>query len=319
MPKSELLPAGEIVDAEIVEDGAVDAPIVIDAPGFYDLTSEVYHGDPIEGGSLSYSSAKVLLQPAGPARFDWRRKHPRAPKREFDLGHAVHTLILGKGEGIVVAEGFDSWRKAEAQKQRDAAYAAGLVPLLPRQWDKVKAIAVEALAHPLLAEWLAVGRPEVSMFWRHPAGIWLRGQMDWMHPDLTLDVKTTTRLGAEEFSRHAFGLRYGMQGWLYRFLRAELEGAELKPFYNAVVEVADDEPPLVHVVEMDADYFELGRIDMERAIALYGECTQTGHWPAYPTDITPISPPAWALHRLRDERGLAIADEIETYLREKDS
>lgn len=49
---------------------------------------------------LSPNGAKKLLQPAGPARFDYERSHPRRPEPKFDMGKLVHRIVLGAGEEI---------------------------------------------------------------------------------------------------------------------------------------------------------------------------------------------------------------------------
>ena len=53
-------------------------PSIVDA-----LPDELYHADPIPGGSLSSTGARLLVK--SPAKFDWQRSHPQPPKKAFDL------------------------------------------------------------------------------------------------------------------------------------------------------------------------------------------------------------------------------------------
>ena len=114
--------------------------MTITDPGIYQLTAEEYHADPVEGGSLSSTGARMLTPPRAPARFHYYRSHPRPPKQAFDFGHAVHADVLGVGGEVVVLE-FDNYNTKAAQLQRDEAYAAGQVPMLAPEMDRVRAAA----------------------------------------------------------------------------------------------------------------------------------------------------------------------------------
>ena len=58
----------------------------------------------------------------------------------FTLGSAAHRLILeGTGDGIVLIDKPD-YRTKEARVSRDAALAAGSIPLLPHEYDQVVAM-----------------------------------------------------------------------------------------------------------------------------------------------------------------------------------
>ena len=92
--------------------------LVITEPGVYDIPEGAYHADPVPGGSLSRSGAKLLLQ--SPAKFDWRRTHGVKPKRAWDIGTAAHTEVLGTGAEMVVpvdASGvpYEAWTTKDAK------------------------------------------------------------------------------------------------------------------------------------------------------------------------------------------------------------
>ena len=64
--------------------------IELTEPGQYGgVTPEVYHADPVFGGSLSSSGARALLPPSCPALFRHKQLHGEPPKAEFDFGHAA--------------------------------------------------------------------------------------------------------------------------------------------------------------------------------------------------------------------------------------
>lgn len=150
-----------------------------------ELSLEDYHEDIVPGGSLSSSGARALLDPGCPAQFDYDRKHPQAAKKEFDLGTAAHTLILGNGADLVEvpAKRWDSIAvKAEVRAIRDA----GKIPLKTAELEQVKAMAAALLRHPTAAAIFdpASGMPEQSMYWRDPiTGVICRARPDWLrHP-----------------------------------------------------------------------------------------------------------------------------------------
>ena len=140
---------------------------VITRPGVYDLSEHAYHADPVPEGSLSVSGAKRLLPPSCPARFAWERRHERAERRVFDLGHAAHRLVLGAGAELMVVDA-ENWRTRAAQQARDAAYAAGTTPLLRHEYDAVQAMATALRDHPVAGRLFTAGRgrPEQSLFWQ---------------------------------------------------------------------------------------------------------------------------------------------------------
>jgi hypothetical protein len=144
-----------------------------------DLPEEQYHADPVPGGSLSSGGARTLLEPGGPAKFDYGRNHPRASTKAFDLGHAAHTMALGVGAGLVVVDARD-WKTKAAQEAKAEAYALGGVPVLSADFQRVAAMVDAIKAHPIAgALILAEGDAEQSLFWiDQDTGVWCRARHD---------------------------------------------------------------------------------------------------------------------------------------------
>ena len=157
----------------------------ISGPGVYPgMPAEQYHGDPApaaDGGSLSSSGATKLVPPGTGAGFDyWRRNGDERTTEALNFGQAAHAHVLTEGAGIVVVEAAD-WRTNDAKAQRDAALAAGRIPILPKHRRQVEEMARALREHPIAARLLAPdrGAPEVSLFWRHPeTGRWCRARPD---------------------------------------------------------------------------------------------------------------------------------------------
>ena len=284
----------------------------VEAPGLYDLEAAEYHADPIAEGSLSQSRAKVLLEEGGPAKFKAAQDGPRVEKKEFDEGTAVHALLLGKGQERLELVDADDYRTKAAQVARDAAYAAGKTPLLPKQLAAVRRIVDQV--NPAIREMFTEGDAEVSMFWQHPSGLWLRGQMDYYIPGVgILDLKTMRDTTNRGFARATWDLRYYMQAAWYRRGVEALTG-ELLPYTIVGIEKAT--PYLARAKQLSEDYLALGEAHMDRAIATYLHCVETDQWPGHSPEVETLNPPPWAGADLANATIAALEALIESDLNE---
>ena len=150
--------------------------------GVYDgMPEDAYHADPVPGGSLSASGAKLLLPPSCPARYHYDRTFGRPPKAEFDYGTAAHKYVLGTGPEIVPVDAPD-WRTNAAKEARDQARFEGKVPLLTGTLGPVMGMAAAIRRHPQAGALLDPerGMPEQSLFWiDEDTGIWRRARLDF--------------------------------------------------------------------------------------------------------------------------------------------
>src|SRR3990167_7742109 len=76
----------------------------------YGIDEDRYHSDPCIVPSLSASTAKLLCErsPEHAHYFHPRLGgNQRAPKKEWDRGHLVHALLLGRGKDIAIIEAGD--------------------------------------------------------------------------------------------------------------------------------------------------------------------------------------------------------------------
>lgn len=262
----------------------------ITEPGlYYDMPVDVYHADPVPGGSLSATRAKLLLDEGGPAKFRHRADRGQEPRAEFDMGHAAHALVLGKDADALVLIDADSWRSKDAREARDVAHAAGKTPLLPSQMRIAEDMA-EALTRNRYAVESLQGEAEVSMFWKHHTGLWLRGRADVIGECIG-DYKTTADASAYGFTKAVWRYRYHMQAAWYRALHLWITGTRLP--YRLVAQ-EKTAPYLVSVWEPTEDYLALGFADMTDAIATYLTCLDEDRWPGYPDEVQILTPPEWA-------------------------
>lgn len=269
-------------------------------PGVYDLPEAAYHADPAPQPSLSSGIAKVLLSRS--PRHAWMQ-HPRlnpAYREErdtkFDIGKAAHALLL---QGEVAVEHIDAedYRTKAAQQARDAAYAAGKIPLLPAQWHDVKAMVAAAraqlAAHKEAADAFTNGKPEQTLIWQE-GGIWCRARLDWLpNGGVTFyDYKTTSSsANPDVWTRTAYDGEHDLQVALYRRgIRAVLGIAE--PRFRFVVQ--ETEPPYaLSVIELSPAAIDYADKRIREAIEIWRRCLETDTWPGYPAHIAYIDPPAW--------------------------
>lgn len=278
----------------------------ITEPGVYDLPDDVYHADPVPGGSLSSSGARKLLPPSCPALFAYEREHGRPPKSEFDIGHAAHKLVLGVGPELVVVDAGD-WRTKAAKEHRDAAHADGKVPLLVHEHEQVQGMAAALRAHPIASALFRpdAGKPEQSLFWPdEPTGIWRRGRLDWLPGNrnggrlIVPDYKTTGSAEPGSLARSIANFGYFQQAAWYLEGVAALGLADNAAFLFVCQEKT--QPYLVTVVELDYDALRIGFDRNRRAVEVYAECVARDEWPAYTNDIEQISLPSWAARQFEE-------------------
>ena len=269
------------------------------APSYIDgLPAEEYHADRT---SISSSGLRALLAPGCPAQFKYDRDHPQPPKREFDLGNAVHTAVLGEGHDIVEIQHPD-YKKLDARADRDAAYADGKVPLLPKEKQQVDAMAAAIRQHPLAGALFAPGSgiAERSIYWTDPAtGVRCRIRPDWLKSLgddlLCVDYKTCRAADPDAVSKAIRDHAYHQQDALYTDgLEAWRPGKIARFIFVFQSKTA---PHLITVRELDIQSRDIGRARNQRALRIYADCEQTGIWPDWtgPIDTIPtISLPSWA-------------------------
>ncbi len=272
--------------------------------GSFNISFTDYLADPCPEPSLSRSTIVDLLD--SPARAWWNhpRLNPNLPKEKektiFDIGEAAHNLLLEGGRSISVVDGFDDWRKKEAQLLRDTAREDGKIPLLSKQYLEVFAMAetarkaIRKCTELGITDLRAEGDAELSYLWKED-DIWCRCRPDWIKKDrsLILDIKTTgTSVNPDYFSGHINKMGYGIQSVFYRRGVKAVEGIE--PIF--VIMAQETEPPYFcsfHGLDLQNEDMAVQKV--EWAIKRWRECLSTGEWPAYPHRVCYAEPKPWEM------------------------
>lgn len=281
----------------------------VDSPGFFpDMSESDYHADPAPAPSLSSSIAKVLI---GKSPLHAWTSHPRLggsieaeSSEEMDFGELGHKLLLGKGAEIVVAEDFENWKKDAAKEFRATHRAEGKIVCLPKTRDRAQAM-VAAILKQLPAMGLGYitqdGQSEVCGFWKEGAA-WCRFMADRLIIDekkgraeiwdwKTMSQSAHPRACAARIASMSYDLQraHYIQG--VQALRPDLAGRITHRFI--FVETA---PPFaVTPVDLDGEWATVGVSKFMRALAKWQECTASGIWPGYGTEVQRLEAPPWAL------------------------
>lgn len=258
-------------------------------PGLvFDMSDEVYHGDPVPGGSLSSSLARRLTEHV-PAKA-YAAHHDRKPTKSMNLGKAAHLHALGAGPELIVWEhdGRTKAGKEERAERADDVASERVIAVTEAERDQVLGM-VEALrANPEVAAMLDHGTPEVSVFWQE-RGAWCRGRFDLLG-DVGDDYKTIEDASPRGFEKAMSTYGYHQQADFYlRGLRAIGHPAGDRPMRFICQE--KQAPYLVQVHSCDELAMEVAAALNDRAIDTFAACQASGEWPGYPE----LEPPATGL------------------------
>lgn len=284
----------------------------ITVPGVYDgIPNDLYHSTGITPApALSSSGAKLILEKS-PAHYrhqvlEGERTHSRA----FDIGSTTHLMCLepenfDAAVAVVMATTKDGKRSngytsADARAQRDAAYAAGKVPLLPEELEQIRAMRNAVMTHPIARHAFRGGTPERSYFWiDEETGCWLKARLDYEPPHgrYIIDLKTSVSANPADFSRRVWDSGYHISAAHYLDAIGAITGERPPGFYFVVVEKTP--PYCVAVIEVDPLALEWGKLQMRRAIRTFARCLETGVWPGYADDrAVKVGLPGFAIRDL---------------------
>lgn len=252
-----------------------------------DVPSAEYHAHE----SLSASGIRDLLD--CPATYRHGRDAGEEFKDAYDVGHVIHELILGKGDGIVVVDAAD-WRTAAAREAKKQAHAEGKAPVLAGMFAEAQEMARRVLEHPEIGPLFAVGAAEQSVYATDPeTGIAIRCRPDWLTQTrdgrpVCVDVKSTATAAhpADLNGRYGVIAKHGYHVSAAHYTHTlDLVGVEDPLFLLLFVSKAGAFEP--RAVSLDARSLDRGAEITAEAYRLYADCTERGEWPCpHPAFIT---------------------------------
>ena len=264
------------------------------------VDSTIYHADQLisDRPSLSSSLAATLISET-PKRA-WL-EHPRLnPKFEaesdskFDLGSAVHDYLSSGGARVRVIPGFSDYRKETAQIERDKLRAAGIVPLLEKEAEKVHAI-VESVNETLKRKGVELGHQE-GVFVAEDRGVLIRAMIDSWNPPFIRDFKVSGLNLANDvgLAKHIADLHYDLRAYFY----VRIAGLVFPEWAGRIkyewIFVEKDQPHGVRIVEADNTWLEMGRRKYESALGIWQKCVTSGRWPHLEGLSKTLPYPSWS-------------------------
>lgn len=270
--------------------------------GIYpDMPAAAYHADP----ALGHSGA-VTLMDVCPARFRWDRDHPadEIAKRELEFGRAAHLIILEPNNfaaATVMIPAAD-YKKGVARDLRDAARAAGTIPLLEAEIGELAAMAVAVRASRVIGDMLASGgQCELSLFWTDKKhGVRRKARFDYLDREqgIAIDLKTALSAHAGAIGKAAYRDHWWSQQEWYRDGYAALIGGTAPRMVFVSVEKAP--PYLVAGYELRPSAAHWGRMFNDQALTLFAHCNATETWPGYGAGIRLLELPNFAEFQLQE-------------------
>lgn len=266
-------------------------------------SEDEYYADPCDNPSLSQSIANVIVSQS--PRHAWTA-HPRLggvrskPTKAMDEGSAISALLLGKGSEIEICN-FDAFRSDAAKAQRDAAIAAGRIPVIASKYAAL-ARSADGLRASLLELNidLSDGIPEFAIEWTEKGergDVVCRGKMDLFvsKRGQIFDVKKTQSAHPADCAKSMTNYGYDIQDAAYRSAAAKLL-PDLAGRIDMVFLFMEIEPPYaVTPIRASGMMRQLGEMKWQRAVSIWERCLLNNRWPMYVDRVTEVDPPAWAV------------------------
>jgi hypothetical protein len=280
----------------------VNAPLGIGL--HFDVPADVYHNDPAERPSLSSSLAHTLATKTPKHAY---LRHPKLgggawknPTTSMNEGALAHELILGAGKGYEVIKA-DNFKTKVAQELRDAAIAAGKVPVLEHAFAEAKSVAHQ-LTKKLSEDYgiRLIGKSEAVAIWEeeHETGpVLVRSMFDHLIESrgVIYDLKKIVSADPDTCERHAYDYGYDIQA--HSYLRGlERVRPNLAGRCDFVFLFLELEPPYcITPLRPDGAFRELGRRRWNRAVNSWATSLRDNRWPEYSAKATTIGVKPWAL------------------------
>lgn len=229
---------------------------------------------------------------------------PEAKQGRLDKGSIYHSLTLKEGKSLVVVptailSSNGAYGTKEAKAMRDAARAAGKVPIKEHELEAYQHVADVMRSRIAEAGHQLEGRSELAIGWweRTPYGpvecrtmldhviAWRGEELDIEHPTMAtiLELKPVPDASPDRCTRTAENLGYGIAAAanvralnaLYPSLAGRVEFRFLWCEYRRPFDLWDPQRSGV--------FAELGERRWLRAVHAWGEGLATGRWPGHRT------------------------------------
>lgn len=236
-----------------------------------------------------------------------------------DIGTILHELLLGKGKGFAVSDGFTTkkgevslnWQSTEAKAFKELAIASGRVPMFSHELAEYQRIAdilrakIERIVPEQLGgiEW-AKGETETAWEWseddviceKHGLenGIICRAMLDWRFEATVLDLKIWD--SADPSARKLYEMGSDIQQAAYTNLAEAIDPAYEDRGRFALLVCEPNPPYAVRLVTLGPQLAAIGMKRWNDAKAQFKVCQETDKWPEYPP-LLEVEADVWMLRK----------------------
>lgn len=297
-------------------------------PGIYPgLAMSEYLSLPFLSSGLCHT---ILTCSPHHARHE-QQNRPAEDTDAISIGTAIHDALL---EGVDRIEGIKpeehrskptkanpegaipkGWTNNAIRAARDAARAAGKIPMLAADVGNVKAAVAAAKAFidsSELAGMFDDGAPEQTMIFETD-GVLCKARPDWLSGDHSILCHVKTTQGSAQpdawIRSQLVNSGYDVAAAFYQrgmFAQPDMADSTL----TSVFLVIEQQPPFgCSLIGLDPAMMDIAERKVARAIALWRQCAQTKRWPCYPPRICYASPKPWQLAEAEERELAAQFDE----------
>jgi hypothetical protein len=250
---------------------------------------------------LTYSPAHALY---------WQ-EHQDVASEAIDTGTAIHDALLEGIDRIVPVDAPD-WRTKAAKEARDAARAAGLIPMLAHKVPSVRD-AVGAARTLIEASSLVgifdCGKPEQTLVWRE-GDLVCKARPDWLTDDgdVLLHVKTTKGSANPPvwIRTQLEGMGYDCSTAFYARGLNAVSPRDADSTEHVFLVIEQEAPHGCSLVGLDPAMWEIADAKVGRAIRTWQQCIASGMYPGYSSSIHYAEPRPWQLAEAEER----AADEV---------
>lgn len=263
---------------------------------------------------LSYpavgSSALRTLINRSPAHYLYDLEHPKESTPSQLFGTAVHQAILEPKyfkEKMIVKPIFEGFTKkgelttnencTEVREKTEQWFMQNFdkTILTQEQFETVQGILKSISGHKQAAKLVSSGHAEESLFWTDTeTGLQCKARPDFIREGhILVDVKTTLDASYRCFQGDIAKYGYHIQAAMYLDAATAVFNKRFDTFI--IIAVEKEAPYAVQCFQLDENIIREGQELYYGALKTLKKCQETGIWPAYGDQLTPIALPSWAV------------------------
>lgn len=213
----------------------------------------------------------------------------------MSIGSYAHACLLEGGCDTLVQVDADDWRTKDAREQRDAARAAGHLPILKRKVADVERMvhaALDYVEHSEIRGVFKTGEPEQVILFEE-CGVPCKARPDWLTADrrICLSYKTTAGSANPDAWIRTQLPSYDLASAFYESAVLSIAPAADVEVVHLVQETAA--PHSCALVALGPAFKELACRKLDMALKTWRDCEKRGKWPAYAGRIAYAEPLPW--------------------------